>query len=503
KSHLAQMSAQSMRIAHHPPHSAPPNSDSDSGFKILKEELCYSRYLNVYNRIVEYPPTEEVATESSDCKGKIVQYDIVGSKTVSFHFCAVFPFDTLMRSVTLIKEYAQGGNCYMYGVPCGGLSEKHLSLEDCARKELSEEAQLQGGNLVKLIPDDHPGLLEVKWCRNRFTPFVLLDPEKDVMPRPMDPEEVIEVLTVDIPTLKEIMYGGSMMLPSVVTFHEGVSQNLPNNQEVDIEFVSPQIEVVDRILEGSHNVGNNENIDSSSKILYAEILNDTPSWVDSETGTLEESTLESDMALARDSIDIVLKRLEKYKSQNSQLKAEKHQLVEYVQHLINPISSTFPVPDAVAAPYEETLNLSKEINTLGHVTKTWLSEILVLGQGMIKTVVKLHEDIIAYLDRILSFKETFVSAISNLDEILPSLQEMTSMESLVLAIEGILKFEHQGTCFLWCLHLKSRKTLLEDSMIHYDSMCNEAFTSLSLIQEFMAEIPCNIVNEHNQRCSSE
>lgn len=146
-----------------------------------------------------------------------MEYDIVGAKTLSFHFCAVFPFDTRTGSVTLIREYAQGGNCYMYGVPCGGLSEKHLSLEDCARKELSEEAQLQGGNLVKLIPDNHPGLLEVKWCRNRFTPFVLLDPEKDATPHPMDPEEVIEVLTVDIPTLKEIMYGGSMMLPSVVT----------------------------------------------------------------------------------------------------------------------------------------------------------------------------------------------------------------------------------------------------------------------------------------------
>ncbi|KAH9295033.1 hypothetical protein KI387_038621, partial [Taxus chinensis] len=42
---------------------------------------------------------------------------------------------------------------------------------------------------------------------------------------------------------------------------------------------------------------------------------------------LGRSTLESDMAMARDSIDIVLKRLEKYKSQNSRLKAEKSQLV--------------------------------------------------------------------------------------------------------------------------------------------------------------------------------
>ncbi|KAH9323145.1 hypothetical protein KI387_017784, partial [Taxus chinensis] len=230
----------------------------------------------------------------------------------------------------------------------------------------------------------------------------------------------------------------------------------------------------------SHDVDNNENIDSSSKILYYEIVNDTPSWVHSEVKKrkrvvkpididfdalfklsndallkkptvlsriivdsdgnkfadlaipqvdkerdamtpadyevsrlgLGRSTLKSDME-ARDSIDIVLKRLEKYKSQNSQLTAENNQLVEYVQHLINPISSTFPVPDPVAAPDEDTLNLSKEINTLGHVTKTWLLEILVLGQGTIKTAIKLHEDVNVYLDPILSFKETFVSTISN------------------------------------------------------------------------------------------
>jgi len=69
------------------------------------------------------------------------------------------------------------------------------------------QAQLQGGNLVKLIPDDHPKILEVifigskiwkykclfcnhygvssfvllvsyiKWSRNILTPFFMLDPK--------------------------------------------------------------------------------------------------------------------------------------------------------------------------------------------------------------------------------------------------------------------------------------------------------------------------------------
>ncbi|MCO5564640.1 hypothetical protein L7F22_018306 [Adiantum nelumboides] len=146
-----------------------------------------------------------------------VEYDIVGSKTVFFHFCTVFPFNTSLKTVTLIKEYAQGANDFVFGVPTGGLSEKHTSLEDCVRKELSEEACLHEGTLIKLIPKEHPGILEVKWCRNRFSPFLVLDAKKDPAPLSQDPEEIIEVLNVDVESLKDIMYGGSMMLPSIVT----------------------------------------------------------------------------------------------------------------------------------------------------------------------------------------------------------------------------------------------------------------------------------------------
>lgn len=30
---------------------------------------------------------------------------------------------------------------------------------------------------MKLIPENHPGVPEVKWCSNRFTPFLSLDPK--------------------------------------------------------------------------------------------------------------------------------------------------------------------------------------------------------------------------------------------------------------------------------------------------------------------------------------
>ena len=46
-------------------------------------------------------------TSNEEAKFITVDYDIVGSKTVSHHYCTVFPFNTSTKSVTLIKEYAQ------------------------------------------------------------------------------------------------------------------------------------------------------------------------------------------------------------------------------------------------------------------------------------------------------------------------------------------------------------------------------------------------------------
>ncbi|CAI5488637.1 unnamed protein product [Closterium sp. Naga37s-1] len=221
-------------------------------FKILKEELKFSRYLNVFNRVVEHPPqplpngqtlpasmtrpasdehpvggdcllaeefgvTEERPNSSGHSGGwigyglelgqvqgeqgeqraelwpqQVVEYDVVAATTKSCHFVCVLPFHSKTKTVTLLKEYAQGANALVYTVPCGGYTDNHTSLEDCARRELSEEARLCGGQLIKLVGDDHPGLLEVKWCKNRFTPFLVIDPQDDSDPLPRDLEVTFE-----------------------------------------------------------------------------------------------------------------------------------------------------------------------------------------------------------------------------------------------------------------------------------------------------------------------
>jgi len=39
------------------------------------------------------------------------------------------------------------------------------------------QALLNNGDLIRLIPQDHAGFAEVKWCANRFVPFVSINPQ--------------------------------------------------------------------------------------------------------------------------------------------------------------------------------------------------------------------------------------------------------------------------------------------------------------------------------------
>ncbi|GAB4819899.1 hypothetical protein N2152v2_006945 [Parachlorella kessleri] len=129
-----------------------------------------------------------------------------------------YSFEVLSEEVTLLREYAQGVNRLAYSLPAGAFDRrKHSSNEECARAELSEEAMLAGGRWVELLPPGHPGIPEVKWCANRFTPYLCIDPQPDAEPAPRDYEEFIEVLRVGIPELRRLMRSGDMMLPSVAT----------------------------------------------------------------------------------------------------------------------------------------------------------------------------------------------------------------------------------------------------------------------------------------------
>ena len=58
------------------------------------------------------------------------------------------------------------------------------------------QAQLEGGEWVDLLGLGHPGIAEVKWCANRFTPFLCIAPHAAATAGKQDAEEFIEVLTI-------------------------------------------------------------------------------------------------------------------------------------------------------------------------------------------------------------------------------------------------------------------------------------------------------------------
>jgi len=191
---------------------------SDGGEYVTSDEsLLHTRYLTVFNRTVRLP------CGPHGTHNREFHFDVVGHPKNNFHFCVVFPYhrakhESEKPTVTVLREYCQGPNAFMYTLPTGGFDpEQHQTLEQCARSELSEEAQLKGGSMVSLIEEDHPGIVEGKWSLNRFTPFLVIDAEKDEQPRQKDEEEIIEVHKVCLEDLHNIMISGKLQLPSLAT----------------------------------------------------------------------------------------------------------------------------------------------------------------------------------------------------------------------------------------------------------------------------------------------
>lgn len=106
----------------------------------------------------------------------------------------------------------------MYGFASGGYEpSKHSSVLDSAQCELSEEMRLTGGEWIPLWSGDD-GIPELKWGRNRFWPYLVVDPERDEQPKDRDPEEFIQIHSgISVDRLHEIIMTGELMLPSVQT----------------------------------------------------------------------------------------------------------------------------------------------------------------------------------------------------------------------------------------------------------------------------------------------
>ncbi|KAH8913598.1 hypothetical protein BT69DRAFT_1358979 [Atractiella rhizophila] len=177
-------------------------------FPIVSENTAYKRYVSVKDRKVQFPD------------GRIIDWDVVGHGSPAPNFTVVFPFHSASKTVTMIREYAQGTNTFHISFPSGSVDwKKHTSAEHGARNELNEEARLEGGTWILLVDEKDEWLPELKWSTNRFIPYLVIDPLPSSSPLPQDDEELIEPIhNVTFEQFKQFLRNGQVMGPSAQTF---------------------------------------------------------------------------------------------------------------------------------------------------------------------------------------------------------------------------------------------------------------------------------------------
>ncbi|GHP06862.1 hypothetical protein PPROV_000560600 [Pycnococcus provasolii] len=203
----------------------PPSLLNDTKISVVHERVTHDRYITLYDRKVHF--------ESKHMGSTSLDYDVVGHPKSNFRFACVMPVRVDKEhgtvTTTVVWEYAQGLNTMCATFPTGGFdASKHDSIVDTARAELAEEARLSGGELTCLVDaDNHPGLVETKWCRNRFYPFLCVGAETirdNPPPRDLEEDLSMRVCEVSLVDLKRLLKSGDMLPPSVHTAYLGLEE---------------------------------------------------------------------------------------------------------------------------------------------------------------------------------------------------------------------------------------------------------------------------------------
>ncbi|KAI8369400.1 uncharacterized protein BYT42DRAFT_503340 [Radiomyces spectabilis] len=208
---------------------APPRRSSRKALYI-NGNICFSSYVTCYLCLAHsFITVWNRKTQFND--GRIIEWDIAGHQTPYPTFITVFTFNTSNQSTCLLKEFAQGTNEIKYTCVAGSYDRRKHTRSVTAQHELSEEAQLTGGEWICLLPEDQPdGISELKWGKNRFVPYLCINPHADANPRQRDLEECIEIVdNVSTRDLKTFITKGHVMLPSVQTAWMALEYLAANN----------------------------------------------------------------------------------------------------------------------------------------------------------------------------------------------------------------------------------------------------------------------------------
>ncbi|KAG7370916.1 hypothetical protein IV203_019486 [Nitzschia inconspicua] len=167
-------------------------------FEILDETIVYSGWRTILQRKVQMR------------NGKVVDFDLVGVKTGE-GAVLVFAWDSRTRTATMIREYMPASHRVMYGLAAGLIEDKHgHDTEMAARHELEEECHLKGGRWFLLT--NEPVAMD-KYSTTKMYCYLVIDPEPEENPKPLDEEEDIEIVTgVTIPEILQWLVNGEMNL---------------------------------------------------------------------------------------------------------------------------------------------------------------------------------------------------------------------------------------------------------------------------------------------------
>jgi ADP-ribose pyrophosphatase YjhB (NUDIX family) len=169
-----------------------------SGFEIIDEKIVYSGWRTILQRKVRMR------------NGKVVDFDLVGVKTGE-GAVLVFAWDTKSKTATVIREYMPASNRILWGLAAGLIEEKHgHDTELAARHELEEECHLKGGQWIPLLTQ--PAAMD-KYATTVIQCYLVIDPEPETNPKPLDDEEDIEIISgVTIPEILSYVKDGEMNL---------------------------------------------------------------------------------------------------------------------------------------------------------------------------------------------------------------------------------------------------------------------------------------------------
>ena len=123
----------------------------------------------------------------------------------------------------------------MFGTVAGMYeSKKHSSALEAAQFELEEEANLKTSRWIPLLDDSDITVPFDKYSDNRFFPYLALDCETVLNPKPQDEEEFIVVVKgVSYKKLMELISKGEINVLSSYTILMGL--NKLREMNIDLE----------------------------------------------------------------------------------------------------------------------------------------------------------------------------------------------------------------------------------------------------------------------------